>query len=222
MRSPNLGQKGKLEIGKLFRARSLLSFTNIEGTRILSDSCLACVMIFIVFVPLNRLMTHSKLTIINTGKAVFFLCLLVTSLASANEGATKPFIKGSFEEIKQSQSNQAFIVTFWSESCGYCMEELTMFGRLLEQYPNTKLVSVTTDAFLEEETVNRILSSKRLSHAEKWVFADSYVARLYFDIDKKWRGELPLSYFFDKSGKMLKHLGTINEKELIEWLITQQ
>ena len=159
--------------------------------------------------------------IIKVRNAVF-LSLLLIGLASANESEIRPFVKGSFEQIRQAQTDKAVIVTFWSETCAFCMEELTMFGRLLKQYPNVELVSITTDPFLEEETVKRILSSKKLDNAEKWVFADSYVARLYFDIDKSWRGELPLTYFFDQDKKMIKHLGTINKKELTEWFNAQQ
>lgn len=167
-------------------------------------------------------MIGSRLTMINVTKVTFFLYLILLAPVSANDSEIKPFVKGSFEEIKQAHTGKAFIVTFWSESCAFCMEELTMFGRLLKQHPNVELVSITTDPFLEEETVKQILSSKALDNAEKWVFADSYVARLYFDIDKSWRGELPLTYFFDKNDKTLKHLGTINEKELTEWLSSQQ
>ena len=153
---------------------------------------------------------------------VLFLSWLLIGVASANEGEIRPFVKGSFEQIKQAQTDKAVIVTFWSETCTYCMEELALFGNLLEKHPNIKIVSVTTDSFLEDEIVNQILSSKNLQNIEKWVFADNYVERIYFDIDKSWRGELPLTYFFDQDKKMVKHLGTINKKELTAWFRAQQ
>jgi len=101
------------------------------------------------------------------------------------------------------------------------MKELAMFGKLLKTYQNVEIVSITTDPFLEQQKIDDILSSKGLMNARKWVFADNYVERLYFDIDKRWRGELPLSYFFDRNNKMIKQLGAIKENELIEWLAKQ-
>jgi len=147
--------------------------------------------------------------------------LLFTTIVTANESEFKPFIKGSFEQIQQDHKGKSYIITFWSEDCAFCMKELTMFGKLLKTYQNVEIVSITTDPFLEQQKIDDILSSKGLMNARKWVFADNYVERLYFDIDKRWRGELPLSYFFDRNNKMIKQLGAIKEKELIEWLAKQ-
>jgi len=98
------------------------------------------------------------------------------------------------------------------------MKELALFGELMEQYPQVKLITITTDAFLEDETVAQLMATKNLSGTETWVFADNYVERLYFDINPRWRGELPLTYFFDKNNVMLKHMGVVKEHELLEWL----
>jgi hypothetical protein len=101
------------------------------------------------------------------------------------------------------------------------MKELALFGRILKEYPQIKLITITTDPFLEDETVQQILSSKKLQGTETWVFADNFAERLYFDINPRWRGELPLTYFFDRNNNRLKHMGVITENELVEWL-TQQ
>ena len=160
---------------------------------------------------------------LNTLKLILALTSLIFfSSISANNEAIQPFKKGSFQQIQQAHKNTPYIISFWSETCGYCMKELTLLGQLLPKYPEVKLVTISTDAFLDKSTVNRILSPKKLQDTEKWVFADNYVERLYFDIDKKWRGELPLTYLFDRNGKMIKHLGVINEKELVEWFDKQK
>ena len=132
-----------------------------------------------------------------------------------------PFIKGSFKQIQQKQKGSPYIIAFWSESCGYCMHELSLLGKLLKTSPNVKVVTVSTDPFLDEETVNRILTTKNLQQMPTWVFADHYAGRLYPDVDPTWRGELPLTYFFDRNNKKVKHMGTINKQELTDWFAEQ-
>lgn len=166
-------------------------------------------------------MNYSDLYSLSIKKIVLLISLAISNVALANENEIKPFIKGSFNQIQKEHINQAYIITFWSESCAFCMKELSLFGKLLTSYPNINIVSVTTDPFLKKETVEEILTSKNLPNIQKWVFADHYVERLYFDINKNWRGELPLTYFFDKNNKMIKHLGVIKEQALTEWLVAQ-
>lgn len=134
----------------------------------------------------------------------------------------RPFTKASFKQIQQEHKNKPYIIAFWSETCDFCMKELVLFGRLMKIYPAVSLISITTNPYLEEETVNKILSTSHIENAEKWIFSDDFVERLYFSVNPRWRGELPLTYFFDKNNKMLKYLGVIKEKELISWLAKQQ
>lgn len=156
-------------------------------------------------------------------KIIMLATLIMFSMNSvlAKETTIKPFIKGSFEQIQQENKGKPYIIAFWSETCAYCMKELALFGKLSKKHPAIEIVSVTTDPFLSEETINRILSSKNVLHAQKWVFADNYATRLYSDVDEKWRGELPLTYFFDRNNTMLKHMGTINKQELTTWFAEQ-
>ena len=151
----------------------------------------------------------------------FFMILIIASHVSASQNEIKPFVKGSFQQIQQAHNDRPYIIAFWSETCAYCMKELKIFGQLLKKYPQVDIVSITTDPFLNEETVKRILSSKNLQNIETWVFADNYAERLYFDVDKRWRGELPFTLFFDRNKKMMKHMGTMKEKELVDWLTAQ-
>lgn len=150
------------------------------------------------------------------------LSLFLFNSAFANEAEINLFNKGSFDQIKLTNRDNPYVITFWSETCGYCMKELALLGKLLESTPNVKIVSVTTDPFLETATINRILSNKNLQKVEKWVFADHNAAPLYYDVDQKWYGELPFTYFFDKNNVMIKHKGTINKKELTKWFAEQR
>jgi len=162
---------------------------------------------------------------LNQFKTLFFTLLTVLCLNStvsyASESAYKPFIKGSFEQIQQQNKDRPYIIAFWSVTCAYCMKELAMFGELMEKYPQVKLITITTDPFLEDETVQQLLASKQLQGTETWVFADNFAERLYYDINPRWRGELPLTYFFDRNNEMLRHMGVVKEEELLEWLNEQ-
>ena len=157
-------------------------------------------------------------------KKGLLIVMLAVSLhnVSAKEAITiQPFIKGSFTQIQQQHKGTPYIVAFWSETCGYCMQELTLLGQLVKKFPNVKVITVSTDPFLDEATVNHILSTRNLQHMPLWVFADRYAGRLYPNVDPTWRGELPLTFFFDRDNKKVKHMGTINKQELTDWFAEQ-
>jgi len=149
---------------------------------------------------------------------LFTIAFLSGTLGHAKETVYKPFVKGSFEQIQQENKGRPYIIAFWSVTCAYCMKELALFGELMDQYPQVKLITITTDPFLEDESVQQLLATKNLEGTETWVFADNFVERLYFDINPRWRGELPLTYFFDDKGVMIKHMGVVKKVELLEWL----
>ena len=132
-----------------------------------------------------------------------------------------PFTKGTFVDIKNQHQDKPYILIFWSESCGYCMKELAMFGRIHSQFPDVELVIVATDSFLDEETVNRVIGDSQLNLKQTWVFADQFPERVYSDVNKKWRGELPVTHFFDSSHNEIRHLGIIKEDKLLNWLNAQ-
>lgn len=151
------------------------------------------------------------------------LTLLLSVFLPVNAQALtiSPFAKGSFADIKQQRQNKPFILIFWSESCAYCMKELAMFGKLQQRYPNVELVTVATDAFLEDDTVQSVLSRSGLDLDQTWVFAEQFPEIIYADINKRWRGELPVTYFFTRDNQEIRHLGIIKEEELVEWLDEQ-
>ncbi len=173
----------------------------------------------------RRINTMNKISLgsFNTSVIVLFIVLLSTSMSvsSANETSIMPFRQGSFQQIQRKHIDQPYIIAFWSETCGYCMKELALLGKLIKKHPDVGLVTISTDPFLDEERLNTILASKNLQNVEKWVFADRNTARLYAEVGKTWRGELPLTYFFERDNKKIKHLGTINEQELITWFADQ-
>ncbi len=149
------------------------------------------------------------------------LALLSGTPAFAKDLSIHPFVKGSFAEIKKQYEHGPFIVVFWSESCAYCMKELAMFGKLHKQYSDVEVITVATDPFLNEETVRDVLARSGLDLQQTWVFAEEFPERIYADVYKRWRGELPVTHFFTRDQRETRHMGIVNEGELSAWLKEQ-
>ena len=131
-----------------------------------------------------------------------------------------PFVKGSFAAIQQQHQETPHLIVFWSQDCAYCMKELEMLGGVLKHHPDLVLVTVATDPFLDEELIQSKMASFGLQAVEKWVFASDYPETLYFDVDKRWRGELPLTFLFDQDNNKIKKSGMLKHAQLQSWLTT--
>jgi thiol-disulfide isomerase/thioredoxin len=152
------------------------------------------------------------------------LCLTVLSIAPASTLAAqeiKPFVRGSYQQIISARQGKPFIVNFWSLSCGYCKVELEMLKKLAKKYPKLDLVLVSTDTPEEEKSVSATLAKFSLGKAEAWVFADNYTERLRFEVDKKWQGELPRTYFYSAKGEATAISGKLEQKEVEQWIKEQ-
>ncbi len=146
---------------------------------------------------------------------------LQMGLAQADGIVVKPFVADSLSKIKENHKGQPFVLIFWSETCAYCMKELALFGKLQKQFPDIPIVTVSTDAFLDDKTVNDILAEKGLELDTAWVFAEEYPEQLYAAVDKRWRGELPVTYFYGRQHQPIRHLGIIKEAALVDWMRLQ-
>jgi thiol-disulfide isomerase/thioredoxin len=133
----------------------------------------------------------------------------------------KPFVRGSYQQIVSARQGKPFIVNFWSLTCNYCMVELAMLKKLVKKYPKLDLVLVSTDTPEEEKGISATLAKFSLGKAEAWVFADSYTERLSFEVDKKWQGELPRTYFFSPGSEVTAISGKLEYKEVEQWVKQQ-
>lgn len=152
------------------------------------------------------------------------LCLAVWSFAPAPawaEQEIKPFVRGSYRQIIAARQGKPFIVTFWSLSCGYCKVELAMLKKLAGKYPRLDLVLISTDTPEEEKLVSATLEKLASSNAEAWLFADNFAERLRFEVDRKWQGELPRTYFFSAKGQVTAISGELEQKDVEQWVKEQ-
>lgn len=152
------------------------------------------------------------------------LCLAVLLFAPAPAWAAqeiKPFTRGSYQQIISARQGKPFIVSFWSLSCSYCKVELAMLKKLARKYPKLDLVLVSTDTPEDEKMVSATLAKISLGKTETWLFADDYADRLRFEIDKKWQGELPRTYFFGANSEVKAISGKLEQKEVERWIKEQ-
>lgn len=153
--------------------------------------------------------------------------LLVLNLPAAAQ-ELKPFVAGSIKEITAARQGKPFILGMWSLSCAHCVADLEIFKQLARKYPGFDLVLISTDTPEQEAAIADILKQynlgqpdakqKRQGKVESWIFADSYSERLRFEIDARWYGELPRTYFYDAAGKALGVSGVLNAKATELWV----
>lgn len=161
------------------------------------------------------------------------ICLLLMLGVSNGYAAQQilPLQRGSFKKIISAHAGKPFIVAMWSVSCTHCGADLEIFNRLLRKHAEFDLVLIATDVPEQEEFIVATLNKYKLLQTEKqgypgkvesWVFADSFTERLHFEVDPKWYGELPRTYFFDAMGKAKGVSGVLDAREIEQWLSIQQ
>lgn len=128
-----------------------------------------------------------------------------------------PFVKGSFAEIQKQYQGEPYLILFWAQDCVYCMKELASLSPILKANPAITLVAVATDPFLDEDVIRETMNNFDLIEADNWVFADEYPERLYFDVEKRWRGELPLTYLSDGQ-TLVRKSGLLKETDISAFL----
>ncbi len=84
------------------------------------------------------------------------------------------------------------------------------------------IVIVATDPFLDESLVQDMIERSQLSLKQTWVFAEQFPERIYADVNKRWRGELPVTHFFSRNNTEIRHLGIVKQPAVEAWLLAQQ
>lgn len=144
--------------------------------------------------------------------------LLCLGACAAQAADVKPFVRGSMAEIAAARQGKPYLLAFWSLTCSHCREELGMLSGLLKQHPGVSVVLVSTDTPEDAAEIAATLAEYQLGGAESWVFADSFSERLRAAVDRKWRGELPRTYLYDRMHQSAAHSGKLSAAQLAEWL----
>ena len=148
--------------------------------------------------------------------------LLPTDIVVAKELKLNPFVAGSAKAIAAAKAGRPYVMAFWSVNCVHCRAELDMLGKLGKQYPGLDVVLVATDPVEESAAVSSVLHQYSLEQAESWVFADDFVERLHFEVDRQWRGELPRTYLYAPGAAVVAVSGKLDAQQLERWVIKAQ
>lgn len=151
-----------------------------------------------------------------------FLCGFVAVLAFAMPvRAAEPaaFTVDTLAKIKAQYAGRPFILGMWSVSeCSYCIDELTMLGKLARTHRSLPLVLVATDTPAQGAAMQKILTPLGLAGVDSWVFDDPVPERLRRAIDPSWYGELPRTYLYDGEHRRETIVGILSEQRLRAWL----
>ena len=153
-------------------------------------------------------------------KLLLSVLLAWATLSAAGEALAtdlKPFTAQSMGEIESRYRQQPFLVALWSVTCQPCMHELTMLGEWRRQNPEIPLILIATDGLEHSAAIEEKLAQLGLGMVDNWVFAESYVEKLRYNIDPAWHGELPRSYFYSPSSKRIALSGAITRDQIESW-----
>jgi thiol-disulfide isomerase/thioredoxin len=151
------------------------------------------------------------------------LALFATVASAATEGELRPFKRGSWQEIRRAHAAKPIVVHFWGLTCGPCRIEMPKWGRLLQERPDLKLIVIDSDLIPNEASlVSEMLAKSGLASAENWMFADDFVERLRFEINPRWRGEIPMTLLIARDGKITTIEGMADPAQVRAWLDAQK
>lgn len=154
---------------------------------------------------------------------LLFLALAGPAPAAETQEALRPFVRGSWQHILRAHAGQPLIVHFWGVTCGPCKVELPLLGAFMKAYPSIAMVTVSADLVPNLPAAARaMLERSGLGSAESWIFDDSFVERLRFEIDPKWQGDIPRTLLVASDGKVTTLEGVADIAELEKWSAAQQ
>lgn len=149
-----------------------------------------------------------------------FVCLLfVASPVVAAE--LRPFDAKSMDVIRQAQAGKPFVLAFWSVTCEPCRDEMGQWGALQRKYPKVPIVLVATDPPGDRAAAKEFLARYDLGKVQTWMFNDEFDERVRFAVDRRWRGELPRTYFYDAAHHAEGRSGRVDHAWMEQWLAQQ-
>lgn len=149
--------------------------------------------------------------------------LLTLLLAGCDGGpaVTKPLVRGSWQEILKAHAGRPIVVHLWGLTCAPCLKELPEWAEMKKSGMNLIMIAAD-EAAGEVDELSATLGKAGLRNVESWAFADSFQERLRFEIDPKWRGELPRTILIAKDGTMTAMPGASDLAAIRAWYDAQK
>lgn len=149
---------------------------------------------------------------------VFCAICLFSGEASASAESVRSFVPGALAKIVGARQGKPFILALWSISCTHCPAELKALGQLKNVYPKLDIVLVAADSLEDAPQAAATARGYGLAHSSQWIFADPMPERLRFEIDRRWHGELPRTYLYDRQHKVQGFSGLVPAEQLAQWI----
>lgn len=148
---------------------------------------------------------------------LLLLMLAFMNVTVAAEGI-RPFTMGSLAQVLEARAGKPFILVFWSLDCQYCPTELKMLGELKRSHPKLDVILIATDTVNDMPQLVSRAESYGVGKIEQWVFAEDIPERLRFEIDRRWYGEVPRTYFYDRKHQREAKTGLVSKQLVEDWL----
>jgi len=119
------------------------------------------------------------------------------------------------EKAKQVIKQGPQLIVMWSLDCPACFEELDTLAQLLKSRPELAITLISTDDDpTRYEEVNQVYAEPAFRTVPRWVYQENQAQQIRYTIDPTWQGELPRSFYIDKTGKQFSHSGVLSQKQL--------
>lgn len=165
---------------------------------------------------LHGLAGSSGSSVLRMALVLMFFLGAVGIVAAAE--SIRPFTSGSLKQVLASRPNKPFILVLWSLDCQYCPTELKMLSELEKSHPGLDVVLIATDTIDDMPQLADRAANYGTAKFEQWVFAEDMPERLRQEIDGRWYGEVPRTYFYDQKHQRTVRMGLINKSLVEEWL----
>lgn len=132
-------------------------------------------------------------------------------------GSLRIFGVDSYRVIQSNFSGRSYLLVLWSLDCSPCMKELKILSDFRRQYPDFRLVLVSTDAEADEAEITQVLSGFGLDDTDNRVFSRQPESALRYAVDPLWYGELPRSYFHLPGQPRESSSGALSWRRLLDW-----
>jgi hypothetical protein len=140
------------------------------------------------------------------------LCSIALS-ARAEQAILKPFVAGSYQQLLDSNANKPFMLVIWSITCSSCLKDMALLNTMHKANPAVNMVMLATDDASATDDIQKILAKNDLAGLENWLFADENPQKLRYEIDPKWYGELPRTYFLNKKHEREGVSGVLSQED---------
>ena len=157
----------------------------------------------------------------NVVKLLLAACICTLSSAAHAE-PPRPFTKGSLQAILTAQAGTPTIVHFWGLTCGPCRVDMPEWAALLDAHPQATFVTVDTDEVPDpRDAADRLWRSAGVTHRIAWRFENAMPEQLFFDVDRSWQGEVPMTLLVGRDGHIDTFTGALDPSRVEHWLAAQ-